>query len=428
MAAMETETPEEEAKEEEEERTFPVMELAQQAFTLQRTPEGSPEHATQKAALMEAVRADKMGPFYEVGARAPPLRALLSRRASRSNRARFCFAQALCERFGWEADATELASLRAANAEELASLEAAHEDSIANHGDVEQLDALFAIAHFRARVGARAEAYAAYDVVLEKPKISTGKKIDATMGKIRVGLFHNDLEKVPEQLEAAKKLVEEGGDWDRRNRLKVYESVFCIVQRDMKRAAELLLEGVATFTCVELCTYERFIFYAVVTNLLSLPRPLIKKKIVDGPDILQVIEQVPHLRELVTSFHECEYARFMRAMAGISDELLADRYLAQHARYLVREMRVLAYSQFLDAYKSVLLANMAAVFGVGVDFLDKELARFIASGRLNAKVDKVGGMVETNRPDQKNAQYNGIVKQGDLLLNRIQKLARVIDA
>ena len=31
MAAMETETPEEEAKEEEEERTFPVMELAQQA-------------------------------------------------------------------------------------------------------------------------------------------------------------------------------------------------------------------------------------------------------------------------------------------------------------------------------------------------------------------------------------------------------------
>ena len=58
----------------------------------------------------------------------------------------------------------------------------------------------------------------------------------------------------------------------------------------------------------------------------------------------------------------------------------------------------------------------------------RELARFIASGRLNAKVDKVGGMVETNRPDQKNAQYHAIVKQGDLLLNRIQKLARVIDA
>ena len=37
-------------------------------------------------------------------------------------------------------------------------------------------------------------------------------------------------------------------------------------------------------------------------------------------------------------------------------------------------------------------------------------------------------MVETNRPDQKNAQYHGIIKQGDLLLNRIQKLARVIDA
>jgi 26S proteasome regulatory subunit N7 len=55
----------------------------------------------------------------------------------------------------------------------------------------------------------------------------------------------------------------------------------------MKRAAELLLDGVATFTAVELCSYEHFIFYAVLTNLLSLPRPQIKKKIIDGPDILQ---------------------------------------------------------------------------------------------------------------------------------------------
>ncbi|CAI5502446.1 unnamed protein product, partial [Closterium sp. Naga37s-1] len=56
-----------------------------------------------------------------------------------------------------------------------------------------------------------------------------------------------------------------------------------------------------------------------------------------------------------------------------------------------------------------------------------ELSLFIASGRLNCKIDKVAGVLETNRPDARNAQYQSVLKQGDLLLNRIQKLSRVID-
>jgi len=55
------------------------------------------------------------------------------------------------------------------------------------------------------------------------------------------------------------------------------------------------------------------------------------------------------------------------------------------------------------------------------------LSRFIAAGRLHCKIDKVGGIVETNRPDKKNAQYQATIRQGDLLLNRIQKLSRVIN-
>ena len=38
-------------------------------------------------------------------------------------------------------------------------------------------------------------------------------------------------------------------------------------------------------------------------------------------------------------------------------------------------------------------------------FCDRELSRFIAAGRLHCKIDKVGGIVETNRPDNKNWQY-----------------------
>jgi 26S proteasome regulatory subunit N7 len=70
---------------------------------------------------------------------------------------------------------------------------------------------------------------------------------------------------------------------------------------------------------------------------------------------------------------------------------------------------------------------MAESFGVSVPFMDHELSNFIVSGRLNAKIDSVSGVVETNRPDAKNALYQTAIKQGDLLLNNIQKLSKVID-
>lgn len=49
----------------------------------------------------------------------------------------------------------------------------------------------------------------------------------------------------------------QGGDWDRRNRLKVYEAMSLITARNLKKAAELLLDCIATFTCVELTGYNQ---------------------------------------------------------------------------------------------------------------------------------------------------------------------------
>ena len=101
--------------------------------------------------------------------------------------------------------------------------------------------------------------------------------------------------------------------------------------------------------------------------------------------------------------------------------------MAPHMQYYLKEMRVRSYNQFLDAYKSVKIASMADAFGVSVDFIDGELFRFISMGRLNAKIDKTAGVIETNRPDAKNAQYQDVIKHGDALLNRIQQLARVLN-
>ncbi len=43
------------------------------------------------------------------------------------------------------------------------------------------------------------------------------------------------------------------------------------------------------------------------------------------------------------------------------------------------------------------IESMAAAFDVSRSFLDQEVSDFIVAGRLNAKIDKVAGIIETNR-------------------------------
>lgn len=57
--------------------------------------------------------------------------------------------------------------------------------------------------------------------------------------------------------------------------------------------------------------------------------------------------------------------------AWAEDTMKADRYLAPHYRYYVREMRILAYSQLLESYRSLTLQYMAEAFDVTVEFIDQ---------------------------------------------------------
>lgn len=104
-----------------------------------------------------------------------------------------------------------------------------------------------------------------------------------------------------------------------------------------------------------------------------------------------------------------------------------DIYLRDHVNYYAKEMRLVAYKQYLEAFKSVTIQNMASAFGLSCDFLDSELSNFIYIGKLNCKIDKVSGVIESNRPNRKVALFTETVQKGDALLNRVQKLARALD-
>jgi 26S proteasome regulatory subunit N7 len=196
--------------------------------------------------------------------------------------------------------------------------------------------------------------------------------------------------------------------------------------RNLTGASTLLLDSIATFTASELLPYNQLVLYAVATSIIALPRAQIKVRVIDAPEILQVIREIPHAAGLVNGLHSCQYRIFMQSLVDIIDVLQADRYFSPHISYYWREARVLAFSQFLESYMSVSLDSMALAFGVRSPYLDADLAQFISAGRLSCSIDKVHRIISSTRPDTKNAQYQATVKQGDLLLNRVQKLSRVI--
>jgi len=374
----------------------PDLQLAQCKFLL-TLPEFRNDKATH-AKISEGIKKDDMAPWYEL----------------------------VCQDSGWKKDAALLKKMKAKNEEQLKKLDEAIEDAEKNLGEMEVREAYLKKAEFYSRIGDKDNAINTFRQTYEKT-VSLGHRLDIVFHMIRIGLFFMDHDIIVRNIDKAKTLIEEGGDWDRRNRLKVYQGVYSMAVRDFKNAANMFLDTISTFTSYELMDYHTFVRYTVYVSMISLPRYQLRDKVIKGSEILEVLHFMPDVKAYLFSLYNCQYSEFFVNLADVERSLREDYLLNPHYRYYVREMRILAYSQLLESYRSLTLQYMAESFGVSKEFIDQELSMFIAVGRVHCKIDRVGGIVETNRPDQKNAQFNSVVKQGDLLLNRVQKLSRVIN-
>lgn len=121
---------------------------------------------------------------------------------------------------------------------------------------------------------------------------------------------------------------------------------------------------------------------------------------IKGAEILEVLHSLPSVRQYLFSLYECRYSVFFQslgkkslsflkinvitcshlfsianvnlcALALVEQEMKKDWLFAPHYRYYVREMRIQAYSQLLESYRSLTLGYMAEAFGVSTEFIDQ---------------------------------------------------------
>ncbi|CAK3955285.1 26S proteasome regulatory subunit rpn7 [Lecanosticta acicola] len=497
---------------------FPILSLAQNVFNIASPSTDQQTKQTSVKILQDDIREHKMAPLYVYLAHPQTGKlnatgegsAVLSPTISRANtnssapspmhmlrRTSSINAPSIVGVLGGNKDTSvELPwdealyeSLRKDNETELAAIQKEEDDAQEQAGETEVQTARGKRAEFYARVGDKDKALDEFEKLLEKTSI-LGTKIDIVLSIIRIGLFFDDKMLVKKNVDRAQQLVESGGDWDRRNRLKAYQGLHLLTIRHHHIAAPLLLDSLSTFTSTELCSYSELVVYATLAGAVSLPRRDFKSKVVDAPEVRAVFgsesdsdrlaalggaasagaealdgdematddsSATPRpiavnlttlasgsasadaqakaepkvdfrpLANMIQSLYSGNYSSFFTAMASVEQNFLAkDRYLYEHKSWFVREMRLRAYAQLLQSYKVVGLESMANSFGVSVDWLDKDLAPFIASQRLPCTIDRVRGIIETQRADDKNKQYNDVVKQGDQLITKLQKYGQVV--
>nr|CAI5819970.1 unnamed protein product [Callosobruchus analis] len=375
---------------------YPRLELAQLKFKIS-LPEYSNDEELKKK-LLDIIILEDMGPYYET----------------------------LSKELDWTLQDKIIQELKEKNATKLAELDKAIEDALENLSTIDVRDAYLNKAYYLCKIGDKENTIKALSQAYDNT-VTLGCKLENVFKRMRLGLFFMDLDLMHRSLQQGESLVELGADWQSRNCFHFNKALHCIAIRDFGTATELLVAAVATFVCTEIMAYADFIKYTVLCGVLALKRCDVKKQLIDNPDIQQALHYNSTLREYLFSLHECEYRLFYQRLADIEVMVKEDMLFHPHYRYYIKEMRIKAYDQLLSTYMSVGICYMAGQFGVSEDFIEEEVSKFIAAGRLNYKIDKVSAKI-VNVPLEKNSEvFKAVIKQGDLLLNRIHKLGRVIN-
>ncbi|XP_026670414.1 26S proteasome non-ATPase regulatory subunit 6 [Ceratina calcarata] len=335
-----------------------------------------------------------------------------------------------CKQFDWEIDEELLNTMERENAIALQELESTSDNAALEDAGKKNWREKF---EFFCEIGDLERASEIAESISKNETNSSTARIEAAFGLFRIAYIQNNVRSMNKVIGDITSIMEgsqvSGSNWCCRNKLKVYEAIYCLATRNFARAASLLLDCIPTFESYELLPFKEVVELTTLSGIISLSRSELDSQFNNNGLLQQaLITESSRYREFFYSLYDCHYKDFFENLAWVETEMRANPLLHSHYRYYVREMRLKAYSQLLQAYRTINLSRMAMEFGVTEEFIEQEVARFIASGKLYCKIDKVAGMIVTvsasgcNRgqaPDascDRGLTYQNMIKRGDALL------------
>ncbi len=121
----------------------------------------------------------------------------------------------------------DIAAQKEANEKTVKDLEEKVEEAKESAGDMEVMDARVEFARFAAKSLTEKDALEAYKKLLELPKISSGKKIDAVMESSRVASFYGDSKKASESIDRVSSIIDTYLSFERQQQQVHFQKYSC---------------------------------------------------------------------------------------------------------------------------------------------------------------------------------------------------------
>eukprot|EP00915_Cephaloidophora_sp_WS-2016_P001878 GHVH01002563.1.p1 GENE.GHVH01002563.1~~GHVH01002563.1.p1 ORF type:complete len:410 (+),score=84.79 GHVH01002563.1:146-1375(+) len=328
-----------------------------------------------------------------------------------------------CSTHKVDIDTTLVEEWKAYEEEETKMIIQAQKYSEENLGESEIRDQLMRRAHFLCGLGAYERAIEAYRIAFDK-SVGVSSKLHVSLTIIRIGIAMKDSDLVLKEIKKAKDLLEKGGDWERRNKLKIYEGLHLISKGQFDRASKLLVNGLSTFSATELLPFKNFVLYGVCLAIISESRENYKKLILESPEVIQICVEDSVLDTFAKAFYFGDFKEGMISLMEIANRLKSDFFFGPHvAKYLVKT-RIRCYKTFLQPFENVKISSMSARFGLPYDFIETEVSRFISSGHIPCRINRVEGIIHSYKENE--VMEDKLLEHGDQLQTKIQKLSRIM--
>lgn len=184
-------------------------------------------------------------------------------------------------------------------------------------GDIELRNAYAERAEYFFNKGQLDESVESYLLALEKTA-GVLKKLEYNLVVLQIYFTQRKIKQFSELLTTCKKLDEEGGDWEKKNKLLVYDGIWHVIKRDFHKAADIFLSCVNTFNAPEIIDFKQLVFYGVVLGMVTLHRKDIRKKILDNSEIVSILREDPLLEGFINAFYGREYGRYFSCLSRVN--------------------------------------------------------------------------------------------------------------
>ena len=122
--------------------------------------------------------------------------------------------------------------------------------------------------------------------------------------------------------------------------------------RDFTRVAEIYAKAIPTFSAFSVFSLHDLVKYATIIGIMHLSRPDLKTYLIDQSDVEIALMDMPVLRTLLHSFYECNYSQLFLTLLDLETILKEDPYLHMSLSLIIEKLRLKAYQQYLDSFKS----------------------------------------------------------------------------